>query len=162
MNNQIEDFFKQNRQQFDAEEPGPHVWKKIQESLVKKNNSLVFWKIAAVFFLMTTTYLWLNQSVRIDESTIAQEERAAFLKIEDYYSIQLKMREGWMEENSMASGMDLRNEYDRLLAMYEVLRIEWEHHPTSALKDAMTLNLIVRLDLLTRQMDSGQRQMSWN
>jgi len=85
------------------------------------------------------------------------QAEVAFEQTETYYTEQIKLRENWLEESPVSTTVDLTSEYDRLMAMYQVLKIQWEQHPTPEIRDALTLNLIVRLDLLTKQVDQQNR-----
>ena len=157
----MEEFFRENRQAFDLEEPGQHVWEKIRRSIVKPKSVVIIWKAAAVFFFMTTAYLFMESTTVSATNQQLESNRNSFTKVENYYTEQISLREGWLNESNQPGLIDLRGEYDRLLAMYEVLKMEWEKHPSAEIQDAMTLNLIVRLDLLNKQMDGGRRQLFW-
>lgn len=158
----MEAFFKENRAGFDDQKPGSRVWQGIRQSLFKPNPIHLLWRVAAVFFFLTSLYLFNEISSYSYTSIESDKTRSSFVKIESYYIDQIQMREAWLDETDRQSTLDLRGEYDRLQAMYEVLKMEWERNPSAGIQDALTLNLIVRLDLLNKQAEAGLRRLSWN
>lgn len=158
----MEEFFKENRGAFDDQKPGSHIWPEIRQALFKQKPVHVLWKAAAVLFFLTSVFLFNEVSSGSTMRIESDKTRSSFVKIENYYTDQIQLRESWLEESNGYTALDLRGEYARLLAMYEVLRMEWEKNPTVEIQDALTLNLIVRLDLLNKQTDAGRRNLSWN
>ena len=166
----MDEFFRSNRQQLDTESPSDQVWRNVESRLTTSNKTIMLWKAAAVFFFLTSVGLVLFQ-----RNSLIQPEgpqvAAAFEQTENFYSEQIKLRENWLAESSISKTVDLSNEYDRLMAMYQVLKIQWEQHPTPEVRDALILNLIVRLDLLAKQVDQqsslpgGEKKLAstaWN
>jgi len=156
MSKQMDEFFRSNRQELDTEIPGDQIWQQLERRLTNSNKMLMIWKAAAVFFFLTTMGLVLLQRNPVTKPEGLQAE-VAFEQTETFYTEQIKLRENWLEESPVSTTVDLTSEYDRLMAMYQVLKIQWEQHPTPEIRDALTLNLIVRLDLLTKQVDQQNR-----
>jgi len=152
----MDEFFRSNRQELDTEIPDDQIWQQLERRLTNSNKMLMIWKAAAVFFFLTTMGLVLLQRNPVTKPEGLQAE-VAFEQTETYYTEQIKLRENWLEESPVSTTVDLTSEYDRLMAMYQVLKIQWEQHPTPEIRDALTLNLIVRLDLLTKQVDQQNR-----
>ena len=148
----MNEFFRSNRQELDTEIPSDQVWRNVESRLNRSNKTIMLWKAAAVFFFLTTIGLVLFQRNPVSNPEVLQAA-AAFEQTENFYSEQIKLRENWLVESSVSTTVDLSSEYDRLMAMYQVLKIQWDQHPTPEVRDALTLNLIVRLDLLTKQVD---------
>ena len=152
----MDEFFRSNRQELDTEIPDDQIWQQLERRLTNSNKMLMIWKAAAVFFFLTTMGLVLLQRNPVTKPEGLQAE-VAFEQTETFYTEQIKLRENWLEESPVSTTVDLTSEYDRLMAMYQVLKIQWEQHPTPEIRDALTLNLIVRLDLLTKQVDQQNR-----
>ena len=45
----------------------------------------------------------------------------------------------------------MTQDFQKLDAMYQVLREEMKNHPSEKVKDALVLNLLIRIDLLNQQ-----------
>lgn len=150
----LRDFFQRNLRSFDHREPPADAWKNITRSLWQSDRSrqaLVMWRAAAVLFFGLSAYLFLSSGDlgRAREVTRLQGE---FKDLESFYTGQIA------EKVSMIDGFENANEDDqvtqdlqKLDAMYQVLREEMKSKPTEKVKDALILNMLVRIDLLNQQ-----------
>lgn len=156
MSDQLDDFIKQNRSAFDDKEPPEKVWKKIQQSLPGNTagpwyNSLTLWRAAAVLFMALSFYLLIPKSVpQGDASRVAVNE---FNDVEAFYTAQISQKVALIEEVSGSSSTDeFTQDFQQLEAMYNVLKEEWKTRPSKKVKDALVLNLLVRINLLNQQL----------
>ena len=79
---------------------------------------------------------------------------SAITEVENFYALKINQREAWIAEN-LPAGMNPGVEYQRLSSMYEVLKLAWEKNPSDELRDAIALNLIIRLDILNSITETG-------
>lgn len=155
MKDMFEEFIKQHRDEFDTLEPKPRVWDKISDRIGSKTQrswwgSVIVWRAAAaVFFAMSMYLLFTGKPAERQERAKLQVE---LRDIESFYGSQIaekvalidKFEEGYEDEEF---SQDLR----KLDAMYEVLREEMKTSPSAKVKDALILNMLVRIDLLNEQ-----------
>jgi len=158
----LKEFIKSNRAAFDTEVPSNKVWNGIAKNLELTNTSSAYqwmWKVAAVVFFCTTGYLLLDKTNNAaQEKTIAQKEVASteeFEATEAYYvSLISEKREQIFDHTNFSEAMEGMYEVDieQLDAMYQVLKLQYASSPSNELQEAMTLNLLVRIDILNQQL----------
>jgi hypothetical protein len=155
MSDSMEEFFRMHREALDSEIPRSHVWDDIGHALNPQPKSQKYWKAAAVFFFFCSVGLFLS-GAKWGTGIFSEDpvQGAALTDIENFYTVKINQREAWIAENAFA-GMNPGIEYQRLTSMYEVLRLAWEKNPSGELRDAMALNLIIRLDLLNKFTETG-------
>ncbi len=157
MKDTLKNFVDQNRSVFDDREPSEKIWSNIESSLpgMKQRtiwNSVGVWRVAAVLFLGLSVYFFLTRtSDRLQRSEIAKSQ-TEFTDLESFYSKQIA------EKVAMINDFDANGEHDqftqdfqKLEAMYQVLREEMKSRPGEKVRDALVLNLLVRIDLLNQQ-----------
>lgn len=156
MSDQLDDFIKQNRSAFDDKEPPEKVWKEIQRSLPAVQakpwyDNLVLWRAAAAIFMALSLYLLIPGSgSQNDSSKVAVNE---FNDVEAFYTAQISQKVALIEEVSGSSSTDeFTQDFQQLEAMYNVLKEEWKTRPSKKVKDALVLNLLVRINLLNQQL----------
>jgi predicted CoA-binding protein len=169
MNDQMEDFIRNNREAFDDKEPSGKVWSTIEGSL-KLNarapwyNSLTLWRAAAVVFMVMSAYLLIipeKEALRQNELASGQNEKALkeFADVELFYvkqiSEKVEMIDGF-ERNEGLNGFT--RDFQQLEAMYLVLREEIKTRPSQKVKDALVLNLLVQIDLLNQQIHKLEKE----
>jgi hypothetical protein len=155
MKDALKDFIVKNRQAFDDKEPSDKVWNRIQAGLKGPSlwNSLMVWRIAATLLLGLSAYLFVGKEtsyLKKKEVTRLQNE---FNDLESFYGNQIA------EKVAMISGFDAIGEhqqftqdFQKLEAMYQVLAEEMKSKPNEKVKDALILNLLIRIDLLNQQL----------
>lgn len=157
----LEDFVKSNRTGFDTEEPSDNVWQNIDKQLRFDQGSsswgMWLWRAAAVVFFCSTVYLWaVNGNAQQKPEPLAVETSGEdFGKVEQYYFSQINEKQNQIVNYQNKIEVNGRYEVDlqKLDAMYEVLKDELKKNPSNAeVKDALTLNLLVRIDLLNEQL----------
>lgn len=162
MKKKLEDFIKNNRAAFDDKEPPDKVWRTIDASLqLKKHslwNSLVLWRAAAAIFMGLSIYLLLPKNMM--SSSNQQEVLQEFRDVEEFYVQQISDKVKLIDEYERMEGLNgFTNDFRQLEAMYMVLKEEMKVRPSRKVKDALVLNLLVRIDLLNQQLhklESGE------
>lgn len=152
----IEDFIRQNREAFDDQEPSPHNWKKIEAALPAQRqgwwNSVTLWRAAAVLFMTLSAYLLLPKEWKPH----APPERVAlkeFTDVEAYYVKEISNKVALIDGFQRNEGLNgFTQDFQQLEAMYMVLKEEMQNRPSEKVKDALVLNLLVRIDLLNQQL----------
>lgn len=148
MKDKLEDFIQRNRAQFDDETPGAGVWKGIARSLPPRRNQYQWiWQAAAVLFFATSSWLFLD---RLESPAAGNQANVeAFPQVEDFYFREISQRRELILDLS-ESGVSAEAELQKLDAMYLVLKEQLRENPSEEVVEALTLNLIVRLDLLNQ------------
>ena len=154
MKDHLEDFIHQNRNAFDDREPSRKVWKGIEHSMRFSRPSwkdpVVLWRAAAIFFMVLSGYLLLPKApARADQSLALKE----FSDVEAFYFQQISNKVDMIQEFQQNEGLNgFTHDFQQLEAMYLVLKEEMKVRPSQKVKDALVLNLLVRIDLLNQQL----------
>ncbi|HEY5825495.1 MAG TPA: hypothetical protein VIT44_14065 [Cyclobacteriaceae bacterium] len=157
MSDSLKDFIKKNREAFDQREPSEKVWSAIDQSLPEMKqkslwNSVVVWRVAALLFMGLSLYLFIakpNSAVRKPEVAQMQKD---FSDQEMFYSDQIAEKVAFIDDLDGAFGDDqFTQDFQKLDAMYQVLREEMKAKPTEKVRDALILNMLVRIDLFNQQ-----------
>jgi|SRR5690606_612545 hypothetical protein len=162
MKERIEDFIRRNRDAFDDQQPAETIWNGISEKLLSKRpslwNRLSVWRAAAVLFMGLSLYLALRPGTAANADQQAMRE---FADVEKYYTDQIARTVQLIDSYGTKEGLNgFTQDLYQLEAMYLVLKEEMERNPSAKVRDALVLNLLVRIDLLTQQLqklDNGRR-----
>ncbi|MDH4092268.1 MAG: hypothetical protein OEV74_18535 [Cyclobacteriaceae bacterium] len=155
MKDPLEEFVRQNRNAFDDKEPSDKVWKNIETAMSFKSQriweSVTLWRAAAVVFMALSAYLLIPKSINSSHATdIAATE---FNDVEAYYFMQISEKVEMIDEFEKADGLNgFTHDFQQLDAMYMVLKEEMKASPSQKVKDALVLNLLVRIDLLNQRL----------
>jgi hypothetical protein len=154
MKDHLEDFIRNNRGAFDDKEPSENAWPEIESSLQLKKqspwNSIALWRAAAVIFMALSVYLLIAKVQPSGKNDLALKE---FSDVEKFYIRQISEKVELIDEYERREELsDFTNDFKQLEAMYQVLKEEMKNHPTPKVKDALVLNLLVRIDLLNQQL----------
>jgi hypothetical protein len=153
MKDQLEDFIRQNKAGFDDKEPSEKVWTNIRKNLFTTSlwNSVVVWRAAAVILLGLCIFLSVPRIVDQRDNKLAMNE---FNDVESFYISQISEKVDQIKESrGQETGMNgFTHDFQQLEAMYQVLKEEMKTRPTQKVKDALVLNLLVRIDLLNQQL----------
>lgn len=153
MKDQLEDFVRQNKEAFDDKEPSERVWGSISAKLFNTQtlwNSLVLWRAAAIVLLGLCVYLLIPRLSENREKNLALTE---FKDIETFYFSQIAEKVDQIEDYKGQEGMNgFTSDFQQLEAMYHVLKEEMKTRPSQKVKDALVLNLLIRIDLLNQQL----------
>ena len=163
MKDQLENFVNENRQAFDDKEPADRVWTGIENGMSFKKsvslwNTVGLWRAAAIIFMVASCYLLysnLNQPRQADlaSNKTQQEVVSEFADVEEFYFQEISEKTALIEEFKRADGLNgFTNDFKQLEAMYNVLKEEMKTRPSQKVKDALVLNLLVRIDLLNQEL----------
>lgn len=154
MKDQLDDFVHQNRGAFDDKEPSTRVWKGIAGSLSFNQRSLwnavTIWRAAAIVFMVLSGYLMIPKESGQATNALAMKE---FSDVESFYTQQISHKVELIDEFKRNEGLNgFTHDFEQLEAMYHVLKEEMKSRPSSKVKDALVLNLLVRIDLLNQHL----------
>ncbi|MEI9921829.1 MAG: hypothetical protein WDO14_24015 [Bacteroidota bacterium] len=143
----LEKFIKEHRDEFDDKEPSERVWKNIARKQTTIISALSIWRAAAVIFFGLSVYLFVVNRPAVSKREIASE----FKDIEMFYGDQIAEKVALIEKLEGYDDDQFSQDVKKLDAMYEVLREEMKTSPSAKVKDALILNMLVRIDLLNQQ-----------
>ena len=152
----LEQFVRANKASLDMEEPRPAVWRKIRKNLSLRESSSIsyVWKVAAVFFFCISILFTVDKFGT--SSGLSQTNKGnEFQKVEEYYMDEIEQK---MILIHNVSGSDFsrdpgsEQDLQKLDAMYQVLKEEYELNPSSKITDALILNLLIRVDILNNEL----------
>ncbi len=155
MKDNLEKFIHENRDAMDDRVPGDNVWSSIERRLPSaKSTTMWLWKAAAVIFFVTTVGLAIN-TVSTGQPENLAAETAQFDAVEDFYFSQISEKQGLIDQlqENNSEEITVIAELQKLDAMYLVLREQYEENPSPEVIDALTLNLLVRIDLLNQTLE---------
>ena len=161
MKDRLEEFIRENRAAFDDKEPSDKVWKNIKASLGANRtgvwNSLVLWRAAAIIFMVLCGYLLIPKNA---ENSIAKDNTSSeFDDVEAFYIRQISEKVEMIDEFQKSEGLNgFTHDFQQLEAMYMVLKEEMKTSPSQKVKDALVLNLLVRIDLLNQQLHKLEKE----
>jgi hypothetical protein len=160
MKESLENFIRQNKAGFDDKEPSEKVWTKISSTLFNTHslwNSVVIWRAAAVVLLGVCVYLLVPKISERQDRTVAMNE---FKDVESFYISQISEKvdllKGLDSSDSRLNGYT--SDFQQLEAMYQVLKEEMKTRPSQKVKDALVLNLLIRIDLLNKQLHKIEKE----
>jgi len=154
----LEKLAKESRDQFDTGVPSNNVWSRINHGLERDGASSWkrnLWKYAAILFLVSTVVLLTDRlGVRSSES-VQTAEASDFDQIEHYYTQLIEEKQDLLTTyESEALEESFRNDLDQLDDLYAELKDQFENDiGDQKVKDAMIINLKIRLDILSRQIE---------
>jgi len=157
MSDSLENFVRKNRAAFDDKTPSDGVWSRIEESLPRRRktslwNSAPLWRVAAVIFMALSIYLIIPKHIPKspggNDTTLRD-----FNDVEKFYVEQISEKVELIDEFQRHEGVEgFTNDFKQLEAMYAVLKEEMKVHPSKKVREALVLNLLVRIDLLNQQL----------
>lgn len=157
MQDDLKKLIESNREAFDTKIPREKVWQNVKASLSTKsmwrNNSLRYWQAAAVLLLtINLGFLYNYFSERSIPSNVAD-----FKNTEAFYQSMIADKMDIIQANqSDLNGFT--SDFQQLEAMYAVLQEEFQNRPSEKVKDAMILNLLVRINLLNKQLQEVEEK----
>lgn len=156
MKDSLEKFVEKNREAFDDKLPSEKVWKAVENQLPGRRislwNNVIVWRVAAVLFLGLSVYLFINQPPIQQTKKETARLQGEFSDLEMFYSDQLAEKAALISSiQEFQDDNQFTQDVQKLEAMYQVLREQMKTQPTEKVKDALILNLLVRIDLLNQQ-----------
>jgi len=162
MKDELENFIDQNRSAFDDKEPSEKVWRNIDASVQFQTrrwfNSLLIWRSVAVLFMALSAYLVVtgNRAEGSDHTALKE-----FKDVEVFYVQQISEKVEMIAAFQKNEGLNgFTHDFQQLEAMYMVLKEEMKSRPSDKVKDALVLNLLVRIDLLNQQLHKLEKEYS--
>jgi hypothetical protein len=154
MKERLEEFIRRNRDAFDDREPADNVWNSIAETLPRTRASLwnrvSVWRAAALLFMGLSLYLAWPSSAPANADRQALRD---FADVEKYYTDEIARTVQLIDLYGHKEGLNgFTQDIHQLEAMYLVLKEEMERNPSAKVRDALVLNLLVRIDLLTQHL----------
>jgi hypothetical protein len=161
MKDPLENFIRQNRQAFDDKEPSSRVRRKIETAMNRRNpswlNPTALWRAAAIFFMALSGWLLLPEKHTKAETALALKE---FSDVEAFYTQQISNKVELIDQFKRNDGVNgFTQDFQQLEAMYLVLKEEMKARPSEQVKDALVLNLLVRIDLLNQHLQRLEEEM---
>ncbi|HNR73812.1 MAG: hypothetical protein UZ12_BCD005002695 [Bacteroidetes bacterium OLB12] len=154
MKDSLKDFIDNNRQAFDNRVPSEKVWKGIESNLPQTTwwHNIAVWRAAAIIlFCVSGFLLFTNKPAGQDKRQTAQLQ-GEFRNLEKFYSDQIAEKVEWISDTRDTFADDqFAQDFEKLDAMYQVLLEQMKTNPTEQVKDALVLNMLVRIDLLNQQ-----------
>ncbi len=157
MKDSLKEFIEKNRDAFDDKVPHDRIWNKISGRLpamkaVSLWNSVALWRVAAILFMGLSAILIFGERERPGEKIIAKQLQGEFQDLESYYSDEIAKKVALIDDFGGTFEKDqFTQDFEKLDAMYQVLRDELKMRPSEKVRDALILNILVRLDLLNQQ-----------
>jgi len=155
MKDHLIEFIDKNRSELDNREPSEQVWNRINAGLTGKRvslwNSVMVWRVAAMLFLGLSVYFFSTRTLNVPtrESARLQGE---FSDLESFYVEQIAEKVELISDiQDFSNDEKFAQDLEKLEAMYQVLREQMKTQPSEKVKDALILNLLVRIDLLNQQ-----------
>lgn len=162
MKDKMEKFIRDNRNAFDDKEPSEKVWRNIRASLSFGNrnlfNSVTLWRVAAIIFFAISVYLIIPKKEKINQ--VASVSSKEFSDVESFYTQQISNKVKLINDFQKNEGLNgFTHDFQQLEAMYMVLKEQMNITPSDKVKDALVLNLLVRIDLLNQQIYSLEKEI---
>lgn len=151
MKNDLKEFITRHRDEFDSRVPSGHVWNRVSGTLgfdASWWNSLVIWRAAALLLMGLSLYLLLARAGNELKPTLTQQD---FGDVELFYKAQISEKVALIHDAGDTADDSFTQDLQKLEAMYTVLYDEMKRYPSEKVKDALVLNMIVRIDLLNQQ-----------
>lgn len=158
MKDSLKKFVDEHRQEFDQREPSPDAWTHIKSRLPGKQvslwNHVGVWRVAAILFLGLSVYFFNTRNLSKTSRESAQLQ-GEFSDLESFYSEQIEEKVELISHiQNFSDEEQFTQDLEKLEAMYLVLREQMKSHPSEKVKDALILNLLVRIDLLNQQIEN--------
>lgn len=163
MKDKLEDFVKNNRNAFDDREPSERIWAGIESNLNFNSKSIWssvnLWRAAAIVFMITSGYLLFLVNKPTPVSVKQEVAVNDFADVEEFYIDQISEKTALIEDFKKSDGLNgFTHDFKQLEAMYDVLKEEVRNHPSQKVKDALVLNLLVRIDLLNQELHKLEKE----
>ncbi|MEQ8302113.1 MAG: hypothetical protein RIB47_01890 [Cyclobacteriaceae bacterium] len=155
MKDSLKDFVNNNRDAFDSKVPDNEVWDRIANSLPTRKvtlwDNLMVWRAAALILLTLSVTLYFYKPTQ-ERNAQASQLRGEFSAIESYYIEEIAEKVALIDHFDGEFAEDqFTQDLQKLDAMYQVLLDEMKVNPSEKVKDALILNILVRMDLLDQQ-----------
>jgi hypothetical protein len=148
----LEKFITGNRNEFDSREPSDRIWTRISHSIFGSDaslwNSVGIWRAAAILLVGVCAFLLVSRQHVIPVKYAATQE---FNDVESFYAGQIMEKAALISDEGLFVDDSFTQDLQKLEAMYSVMAEEMKKHPSEKVKDALVLNMLVRIDLMNQQ-----------
>ena len=155
MKDKLEKFITDHREQLDGKTPPEGVWSGISDAVFGRTtgsfwNSVPVWRAVAILMMGLSAYLFFSKpgTASTPQQMVMQQD---FTDIETFYSAQILEKVALISTEDLFADDSFTQDIQKLEAMYTVLAEEMKKHPSQKVKDALVLNMLVRIDLLNQQ-----------
>ena len=152
----MDDFLSNNKNEFDERTPSAKIWSRIERTLFGSGSNISFWnsvsvwRAAAVMLFGLALFQFLNTKGPILNQQ-ARMDLQDFVDVESYYAAQISEKVALISNEGLFEDDSFSQDVQKLEAMYAILAEDMKRHPSEKVKDAMVLNMLVRIDLLNQQ-----------
>ncbi len=156
--NNLEQYIRNNKAEFDNKEPRDKVWTRVEKDLdMGKADYGWLWKAAVVVLLAVSSYLiWERQDPAINNAVASEFYLdAQFVETELYYTQLITQKRlmviGYdLEDTELKQGFGI--DLASLDTIYQELKQEFINTNNEVVLDALINNLQVRMELLNQQL----------
>lgn len=147
----LDDYIRAHREELNSGEPSDRVWNGIEKTIFPRSvhwHSVALWRAAAIVLFGVSSFLVILLIPQRSGRTDGQD----FSELTQFYSGEIAEKMALI--NSFDNRLDeeqYTQEMRKLEAMYLVLAGELKRKPSRELRDAVVLNMLVRIDLLNQQ-----------
>jgi len=157
--NNLEEFIKSHRAEFDQKEPREKLWNRIESDLDGSTPQFGWiWKAAAVVLLVACSYLiWERGQIQTPDEIVTVDLLVdpEFVETELYYT-QLIAEQRRLVEQFDLNDPELKESFRQDLASldtaYQQLQLEYVETSNEMVLEAMIDNLQLRMELLNQQL----------
>jgi hypothetical protein len=163
MDDKLEKFIKSHRAEMDDKNPKRDLWAGIESEISQqprqrnKSKSVVYWRAAAVFLLLITSWLVIDKVYQYSDGNGTVEVAAVNPQLLDAENFYISLIDQKREEVKIMSekydfGGEFLSEIQLLDSMYTLLKKDMNNGNEEVLVDAMILNLQLRIEILNQQL----------
>ncbi len=150
----LEKLIDDRRDEFDNRIPSDRVWDRISRTLFEGSerslwNSVGIWRAAAILLMGVSAFLFFTRQNSLPVKTMAVSQE--FMDVESFYSAQIMEKAALISNEGLFVDDSFTQDLQKLEAMYAVMADEMKRHPSEKVKDALVLNMLVRIDLMNQQ-----------
>jgi len=157
----LDKFIVDHQQDFNLDSPKRELWPEIDKRIIQAykpwySQEVWLWRAASLILLAVSLFLYQGSSDANQQNAIAVIDAHEFDEVENFYVAQIsekRIQISDIQKNKIELDASYEVDLQRLDAMYEVLKEELEHNPSKEVKDALTLNLLIRINLLNSQLE---------
>ena len=161
----LEKFIKQNRNEFDTEDPRDELWGEINGELQKsgahfsRSSGAKMWRAAAVLLLLTTSWLVFDKLSKEHveaQSTTENGYFSEFQEVEKHYMTLVSEKKKLLEksaEDDPEYKKEFLKELENLDSQYNGLKENLKFGNPEEIINALIINLQLRVEILNRQLE---------
>ncbi|HWA35051.1 MAG TPA: hypothetical protein VG737_13010, partial [Cyclobacteriaceae bacterium] len=107
------------------------------------------WRSAAILLMGISVFLFITRQGNLPLRAMGVSQE--FTDVESYYSAQIMEKAALISNEGLFVDDSFTQDLQKLEAMYAVMADEMKRHPSEKVKDALVLNMLVRIDLMNQQ-----------